>query len=76
MSATYAIDEAVIKLDSMANQISKAVYELKRHNVREPYTVRLTQDQYDLLRRENNLTYIHDKAPAWTIHGCRIEVVK
>ena len=73
----YDMTNGVIRIDSMMNQISKAVFELKRLNLPGPFTVQLTQNQLTALRMEtkNDLTYIEDKTSGWPIHGCKIEVV-
>lgn len=76
MSATYEFSASLIKLDSVANQISKAVAELNRHNIPKPFKVQLTLPQYDLLRRECVKT-MHYKSLVEEsfIHGCQIEVI-
>ncbi len=78
MSAVYDFSASLIKLDSLANQISKGVYELKRLNMPEPYKVQLTQLQLNLLREEmkHQLSYDMVEDGNWYIHGCKIEVIE
>ncbi len=75
----YDIQKGVIKIDTISNQIRKAVFELRRNGIPEPYKVELTAFQFELLREEMYrmpfvTTTNKDAYPE--IHGCRIEVVE
>ncbi len=73
----YDIQKGVIRIDTISNQISKAICELRRNGIPEPYKVELTAFQLTLLKEE---TYPMVLFPANKdypeIHGCRIEVVE
>lgn len=76
----YDIQKGVIRIDTISNQISKAVCELRRNNIPEPYKVELTAFQLNLLCEELHpsikLFPSKDTDAYPEIHGCRLEVVE
>lgn len=76
MSTLYDFKASVIKIDSIANQIAKGVHELRRQNMPEPFTVQLTQMQFDTLCFEcRGFATQFSVEGGNHIHGCKIEVI-
>lgn len=77
MSALYDFKTSTIKVDSITNQIAKGVHELRRNNVPGPFTVQLTQMQFDTLRFEcRRFATQFSVEEGNHIHGCKIEVIQ